>query len=174
MSYNVYITHMKHEGSGIVITKLYRVWTCMKYRCHGRGEKNPYAKWYRDKGIEVCEAWRNSFKEFEKWALSNGYKEGLTIDRVDSNGNYCPENCRWVTRSENSKNKRAIVKKSAHDIRATARKGSDTMTEHEYEVLSQIATFLEQQDKATREKLIIFCEGFVSATKLTEKGEKTA
>lgn len=48
------------------------------------------------------------------------------------------------------------------------------MTEHEYEVLSQIATFLEQQDKATREKLIIFCEGFVSATKLTEKGEKTA
>ena len=62
----------------------------------------------------------------------------------------------------------------AAPIRATARKGSDTMTEHEYEVLSQIATFLEQQDKETREKLIIFCEGFVSATKLTEKGEKTA
>lgn len=83
--------------------RLNGIWRCMKYRCHSESPRNPYARYYRDKGIVVCDEWRSDFKVFEKWAHENGYKEGLSIDRIDSDGNYEPENCRWVTVSENSK-----------------------------------------------------------------------
>ena len=75
----------------------------MIYRCHGEKVSQRVAKYYRDKGIEVCDAWKNSFSEFEKWAIENGYSDDLTIDRIDSNKNYCPENCQWITHYENSR-----------------------------------------------------------------------
>ena len=79
-------------------TRLYGVWGNMKYRC-----SNPNAQGYHNyggKGIKVCDEWKE-FEPFQKWAIENGYRKGLSIDRVDSNGDYCPENCRWVTLSEN-------------------------------------------------------------------------
>lgn len=91
--------------------RLYKIWTGMKHRCHGIGDGDKVYKWYRDKGISVCTEWRYSFAPFYFWAIGNGYAEGLTIDRIDGDGNYCPENCRWVTRSENSKNKKPKLKK---------------------------------------------------------------
>lgn len=60
---------------------------------------------YGGKGVEVCEEWRNSADAFEKWALSHGYASDLTIDRMDPNKNYCPENCRWITASDNARYK---------------------------------------------------------------------
>lgn len=84
--------------------RLKRIWASMKYRCHGTGNSRAHAN-YRDRGIIVCDLWRENFELFERWSLNNGYADDLTIDRIDCDGNYCPENCRWISRSENSKNR---------------------------------------------------------------------
>jgi hypothetical protein len=88
---------IKHGGSG---TALFMVLNGMKTRC-----ENPNStayKWYGAKGVKVCPEWKD-FAVFRDWAMSHGYKKGLTIDRIDPDGDYCPDNCRWITRSENSK-----------------------------------------------------------------------
>lgn len=84
-------------------TRLRQTWYDMKRRCYDTSRKR--YEYYGGKGITVCEEWKNSFIAFRKWALSNGYQDGLQIDRIDSNGNYCPENCRWVTPHQNKMNK---------------------------------------------------------------------
>lgn len=62
--------------------------------------KNPKYKSYGKRGIKVCNEWVNDRKSFYKWASESGYKKGLTIDRINNDGNYCPENCRWVSKTE--------------------------------------------------------------------------
>ena len=83
-------------------TKLYNVWCAMKERCNNSHNKS-FAR-YGGRGIMICEEWANSFEVFSKWANDNGYKEGLTIDRKDVNGNYEPNNCRWITTAEQNRN----------------------------------------------------------------------
>lgn len=81
--------------------KLYYIRYGMLDRCYN---KNAYGyKWYGAKGIKVCDEWLDS-DTFIKWALENGYKEGLSIERIDYNKNYCPENCKWIPLSEQSNN----------------------------------------------------------------------
>lgn len=73
-------------------SRLYRIWCRIKQRCNNLNDSDyPY---YGGRGICICYAWSNDFQEFEKWSLMNGYNDALTIDRIDVNDNYCPENCR--------------------------------------------------------------------------------
>ncbi|AZV43573.1 hypothetical protein BAOM_2964 [Peribacillus asahii] len=85
--------------------KLYAVWSVMKQRCNNKNSK-PY-KNYGERGIKVCEEWNNSFDSFCKWALDNDYVIGMTLDRTDNDGNYEPDNCRWITHAEQQMNKQA-------------------------------------------------------------------
>ena len=80
---------------------LRRIWKAMLYRCNDKTNKN-----YGGRGIKVCFKWKNSFEEFYDWAINNGYKEGLTLDRENFNYNYTPNNCRWITIKEQQRNKR--------------------------------------------------------------------
>lgn len=84
--------------------KLYAAWKAMRERCNN-SHRERYGD-YGGRGIKVCDEWNSSAKEFCEWAIANGYKEGLRIDRIDNDGDYCPENCRWITSKENSRNRR--------------------------------------------------------------------
>lgn len=94
--------------------RLYNVWTSMKARCY-----NPNSTFYSDyggRGIGICDEWRDDYQAFHDWALHNGYDPcaphgKCTIDRIDVNGNYCPDNCRWVDMKIQRHNRRDTISK---------------------------------------------------------------
>lgn len=91
-----------HEKS-VSYSRIYNVWRMMRQRCY-----NPNATRYKNyggRGIGVCEEWKNSSQAFILWALDNGYQEGLQIDRIDTDKDYSPENCVWVTIQQNLKHR---------------------------------------------------------------------
>lgn len=91
---------------GMTNSRLYYIWRGMKVRC-----ENPNSVPYKDygaRGIFVCEEWHN-FETFMNWAINNGYSDDLTIDRIDVNDGYYPENCRWVTMDVQNNNKRTVA-----------------------------------------------------------------
>ena len=81
--------------------RIFKIYQGMIQRCYNPNNKN--FKDYGEKGIGICKEWLNNPKSFEDWAISHGYKDDLTIDRINSNKNYCPDNCQWITLEENSR-----------------------------------------------------------------------
>ena len=105
-AYNLKTYNEKHGGCG---TRLYRIWIGMGYRCRAFGTET--GRNYADAGIKVCEEWSN-FQNFKEWALKNGYLDNLTIDRINVASGYQPSNCRWITISEQQRNKNKTLKVS--------------------------------------------------------------
>lgn len=85
-------------------TRLYKIWCGMKYRCYN-SNSDEYET-YGGRGIRICKEWNLNFRKFYDWAMNNGYEDNLTIDRINVNGNYTPENCRWTTMKVQENNKR--------------------------------------------------------------------
>ena len=85
-------------------TRIYKIWAGIKYRVSNYNNKR--YKDYVGRGITICDGWKNDVKSFYDWAMSNGYSDDLSLDRIDNDGGYSPENCRWTTRTVQSRNTR--------------------------------------------------------------------
>ena len=97
---------MHHKyGHGQSDSRLYHIWRTMKARCVDTNSHKYHA--YGGRGITICYEWLNSFESFYDWAMANGYREDLSIDRIDNDDNYEPSNCRWESAKEQANNTRA-------------------------------------------------------------------
>lgn len=104
-------------------TRLYNIYHNMKQRCNNA--KNIWYKNYGARGITVCQEWQDDFMNFYNWAINNGYKDNLTLDRINVNGNYEPDNCRWadkITQQNNMRTNRYITyNEETHTVAEWAR-----------------------------------------------------
>lgn len=142
--------------------RLYAIWRGMRRRCYGSGN-DKFFKYYRDKGITICDEWRYNFDAFYNWAMFHGYAIGLTIDRIDSDGNYCPENCRWVTRSENSRNKKPRKAK-------VAKEPPLHLTEEEMKKVETLVDIINRLPAEDKRVLEAYARGVVDKTEAIKEG----
>lgn len=92
-----------NKSHGETKSRLHNIWCRMKQRCYNKNATD--YKYYGGKGVGICQEWFSSYQAFRDWSLENGYDETLTIDRIDSGKDYSPDNCRWVDRKMQTKNR---------------------------------------------------------------------
>jgi hypothetical protein len=101
------IQNTKYPNGFGSASRVYGIWKNMKRRCSNKNYK--YYDYYGGRGISVCQEWTD-YNTFLNWSLNNGYKNNLTLERINVNGNYCPENCEWITKSKQTRNTRRTRK----------------------------------------------------------------
>ena len=116
--YNIIM--VKHIGTthGKSNTLLYKKWRNIKNRCFR--EKDNHYKYYGGRGITICDEWKDDFKAFYDWSLQNGYEKGLSIDRINNDGNYEPSNCRFTTKSVQARNTRILKSNNTSGYRGVS------------------------------------------------------
>lgn len=103
-----HITHPNRRTHGMCGTRIYRIWKAIKNRVTNKNAPD-FQKWYGSRGITICEEWKNDFMAFYRWAMANGYNDTLSIDRIDVNSDYTPNNCRWATTKQQNRNTRQNI-----------------------------------------------------------------
>lgn len=117
-------------------TRLYRIYCGIKQRCKNSNSKDFHN--YGARGIELCMEWDDSFENFFAWAMNNGYKDKLSIDRIDNNGNYCPTNCRWATVKKQARNRRTNHNVTINGVTRTAIEWAETNGIKKQTILSRL------------------------------------
>lgn len=125
---------IRNTTHGLSKTRIHGIWMGMKNRC--LNSKQISYCYYGGRGIKICDNWLD-FNKFKDWAFSNGYQDNLTLDRINVNGDYCPENCKWATKIEQAINKRCVqnfyieafgekkhIIEWVHDLRCKVSKGA--------------------------------------------------
>ena len=137
----------KTKTHGLSKTRIYQIWADMKDRCNNKN--NQFYKNYGKRGIKVCEDWLTNFMNFYNWAINNGYTSKLTIDRIDVNGNYEPNNCRWATWKEQANNKRVTRKIVIYEEKKSAYE-----FEKQYGIKAHV--LIDRYDKGYRDDKLIY------------------
>lgn len=134
---------------GMKNTRLYNIHQSMKQRCYGNHKES---KNYKLRGIKICEEWLNNFQAFYKWAMNNGYSDNLTIDRINTNGDYEPSNCRWTTYLIQENNRRNNIKININNKEFTIKELSKQFGIKENSIRTVLRKNLKSIQKITKEK----------------------
>lgn len=114
------------HGNHIKNERLRRIFRDMINRYYN--PKNKAYRWYGAKGIKLCQEWINNPKSFEEWSIANGYEDNLTIDRIEEEKDYCPDNCRWITIQDNAKYKSTTALLIVGNMVYTGREWADVLS----------------------------------------------
>lgn len=132
-------------------SRLYKIYHNMKNRCYNKNV--PAYKNYGGRGIKICDEWLNNWWEFYNWAINNGYNDTLTIDRINVNGNYEPNNCRWVSDEEQAYNKRNTVRVCINDEMLTLKEIAEIYNLNEHTVRTRYKKGYRGKDLIKQENL---------------------
>lgn len=140
------ISHSKRSNYSMSKTRIYKIWVLMRKRC--KNQNDPHYMDYGGRGITVCDEWDKSFENFKEWALANGYKDNLTIDRINNDKGYFPNNCRWATMKTQSINRRTNRILIFNGKELTATQWADELNIDSNTILSRIDVYGWSVEKA--------------------------